>query len=192
MKLTPELEEFLNNPQDFEPFLNPNGYIEIPLASNNELHIWSSSIPQPETNTRVHNHNWPHVNKILYGTLWYSQYLTKPYTENTHNLFDFTTLESNGRQIALQECSPQKITGGDILFLLSGRFQYMWSDGPACILVIKVNTRCGTFDPKIASRIDSTPKRKPVKGLHSSAIPLIVSDACERIKKTIGDKDESK
>lgn len=177
-----DLEDFLNNPHGCQSSLHPNGYIEVPLKSNRELHIWSSCIPK---SGYVHNHDWVFVHTVIYGTMWQCTYDQKYYVEKTHDVFDFKTLKPINHQLTLQQGKVKKFQQNDFFIYYAGNFHVMWNDGPTCSIITKVNTRKAQFDPKIVTRIGSKPIRTRIIGLHSSAVPLLIENACERIKETI-------
>lgn len=186
------LKTFVNNPHDYISLLNPtNEFIVVTLAKKVELHIWSECISKSHY---IQNYNWVSINKVLYGTLWQYPYSILPYTNPTHELYDFDTLKPINAKIPLQQRRLINYVEGKQYLYNSGQYHITWNQGNTCSLVSFIGTYESQFTPKIATRIGTTPKQKLNNNLHPSAIPLIVESASIRIKEKLrslyGDKSK--
>lgn len=182
----PALEDFLNNPHEYEPSIHPNGFICIPIKEKHELHIWSSSIQRPHPSIRIHNHDWTLLTTILYGIYWQYAYKTIPHPSKiTHDVVDFIKLEQHYPPIMLEQKPLKKYTTGDYFVIHTGHYHSAWHDGPTCNIVNLLNTRKTIFNPRIAVPQGIAPIRDKITGLHASAVPLIVKGACSKIEASL-------
>jgi len=191
MKTHELLQAFVDDPFGFPTDLSESGYISVALPFRTELHIWSNSIQRPPHDLCIHNHNWACLSKCIIGSLGNIQYRTEPYPRrpDTHNLFELESLVDLERSIVLNSGKLKILSPGELVFIGMGVFHNMWNiDSMSINTVSRVGTRPGIFVPRVArpAGILRPPSRhNPMKGLHESAIPLIIKHACGKIRNIL-------
>lgn len=193
MKLEPELHRFIETPQNFPYTMHVNGYIVITLEPSYEIHIWSNCIQKPLTQFEIYNNNWCLLITPIIGNTIIKEYKQEPHTKhNTHNIYNMASLQNTTHSIKLIEQENKSLILGTKNFLMSGKYHTMRNTASLSVnFVSKINTRAGSFESTFAIPKNTLPIKElpdPMKGLHYSALPLIIKNASDKMKHLlIGD-----